>query len=240
MEEIEKNGVNDLPEGFPKSLGQIKEMTMLYSCAMREICTKLENLSQEFELNKSRNPIQHITHRLKKRDSIRNKMIQKKLPMEYEAMRDEITDIGGIRVICSYINDIYDIVNMLKKQDDLLIVREKDYIANPKPNGYRSYHLIVAIPIFLSSEKQIIPVEIQMRTIAMDFWASLEHQLKYKQEVPNQREIVEKLTECAHQIADIDQQMWQVRRQIELSEDIPTEEEILMEKLSRIDIAISE
>ena len=188
---------------------------MLYSCAMREICTKLENLSQEFELNKDRNPIQHITHRLKKRDSILNKMLQKKLPLEYEAMRDEITDIGGIRVICSYINDIYAIVNMLKKQDDLLIVREKDYIANPKPNGYRSYHLIVAIPIFLSSEKQIIPVEIQMRTIAMDFWASLEHQLRYKTEaeVPDSTRI--RLTNIADSIFHADMEMQQIYEEIQ-------------------------
>ena len=183
MEETENLAVSDMAAGFPTSFWQIREMTMLYSCAMREVCTKLENLSQEFELNKDRNPIQHITHRLKKTYSIRNKMLQKNLPLEYETMRDEITDIGGIPDrICSYINDIYAIVKMLKKQDDLLIVREKDYIANPKPNGYRSYHLIVAIPIFLSSEKQIIPIEIQMRTIAMDFWASLEHQLRYKTE----------------------------------------------------------
>ena len=138
MEENENLEYDNMPLGFPTSFAQIKEMTMLYSCAMREVCTKLENLSQEFELNKDRNPIQHITHRLKKTESIRNKMLQKNLPLEYETMRDEITDIGGIRVICSYINDIYAIVGMLKQQDDLLIVREKDYIANPKPNGYRS------------------------------------------------------------------------------------------------------
>ena len=107
-------------------------MTMLYSCAMREICTKLENLNQEFELKEARNPIQHITHRLKKTESIRNKMLQRNLPLEYEVMRDEITDIGGIRVVCSYINDIYAIAKMLKQQDDILVVREKDYIARPK------------------------------------------------------------------------------------------------------------
>lgn len=189
-------------------------MTMLYSCAMREVCTKLENLSQEFELNKDRNPIQHITHRLKKTYSIRNKMLQKNLPLEYETMRDEITDIGGIRVICSYINDIYAIVKMLKKQDDLLIVREKDYIANPKPNGYRSYHLIVAIPIFLSSEKQIIPIEIQMRTIAMDFWASLEHQLRYKTEAEVSDSTRIRLTNIAHSIFNADLEMQQIYEEI--------------------------
>ena len=212
--ENENMEVNGIPLGFPVSFMQIKEMTMLYSCAMREICTKLENLSQEFELKEARNPIQHINHRLKKTESIRNKMLQKGLPLEYEVMRDEITDIGGIRVICSYINDIYAIANMLKQQDDLLIVREKDYIANPKPNGYRSYHLIVAIPIFLSSEKQIIPVEIQMRTIAMDFWASLEHQLRYKTTASVSDSTRSRLTNIAQDIFRADVEMQQIYEDI--------------------------
>ena len=214
MNEIENMEVNGVPLGFPVSFMQIKEMTMLYSCAMREICTKLENLSQEFELKEARNPIQHINHRLKKTESIRNKMLQKGLPLEYEVMRDEITDIGGIRVICSYINDIYAIANMLKQQDDLLIVREKDYISNPKKNGYRSYHLIVAIPIFLSSEKQIIPVEIQMRTIAMDFWASLEHQLRYKTTASVSDSTRSRLTNIAQDIFRADVEMQQIYEDI--------------------------
>ena len=214
MNEIENMEVNGVPLGFPVSFIQIKEMTMLYSCAMREICTKLENLSQEFELKEARNPIQHINHRLKKTESIRNKMLQKGLPLEYEVMRDEITDIGGIRVICSYINDIYAIANMLKQQDDLLIVREKDYISNPKKNGYRSYHLIVAIPIFLSSEKQIIPVEIQMRTIAMDFWASLEHQLRYKTTASVPDSTRSRLTNIAQDIFRADVEMQQIYEDI--------------------------
>lgn len=214
MNGIENMEVNGVPLGFPVSFMQIKEMTMLYSCAMREICTKLENLSQEFELKEARNPIQHINHRLKKTESIRNKMLQKGLPLEYEVMRDEITDIGGIRVICSYINDIYAIANMLKQQDDLLIVREKDYISNPKKNGYRSYHLIVAIPIFLSSEKQIIPVEIQMRTIAMDFWASLEHQLRYKTTASVSDSTRSRLTNIAQDIFRADVEMQQIYEDI--------------------------
>ena len=214
MNENENMEVNSIPLGFPVSFMQIKEMTMLYSCAMREICTKLENLSQEFELKEARNPIQHINHRLKKTESIRNKMLQKGLPLEYEVMRDEITDIGGIRVICSYINDIYAIANMLKQQDDLLIVREKDYISNPKKNGYRSYHLIVAIPIFLSSEKQIIPVEIQMRTIAMDFWASLEHQLRYKTTASVSDSTRSRLTNIAQDIFRADVEMQQIYEDI--------------------------
>ena len=214
MNENENMEVNGIPLGFPVSFMQIKEMTMLYSCAMREICTKLENLSQEFELKEARNPIQHINQRLKKTESIRNKMLQKGLPLEYEVMRDEITDIGGIRVICSYINDIYAIVNMLKQQDDLLIVREKDYISNPKKNGYRSYHLIVAIPIFLYSEKQIIPVEIQMRTIAMDFWASLEHQLRYKTTASVSYSTRSRLTNIAQDIFRADVEMQQIYEDI--------------------------
>ena len=214
MDETENMDITGMPLGFPDSFEQIKEMTMLYSCAMREICTKLENLSQEFELKEARNPIQHINHRLKKTESIRNKMLQKGLPLEYEVMRDEITDIGGIRVICSYINDIYAIANMLKQQDDLLIVREKDYISNPKKNGYRSYHLIVAIPIFLSSEKQIIPVEIQMRTIAMDFWASLEHQLRYKTTASVSDSTRSRLTNIAQDIFRADVEMQQIYEDI--------------------------
>ena len=214
MEENENLEYDNMPLGFPTSFAQIKEMTMLYSCAMREICTKLENLSQEFEMKEARNPIQHITHRLKKLESIRNKMLQKGLPLEYEVMRDEITDIGGIRVICSYINDIYAIANMLKQQDDLLIVREKDYISHPKKNGYRSYHLIVAIPIFLSSDKEIIPVEIQMRTIAMDFWASLEHQLRYKAEAQVTESTRLRLTNIAEDIFHADVEMQQIYEEI--------------------------
>ena len=196
MDETENMDITGMPLGFPDSFEQIKEMTMLYSCAMREICTKLENLSQEFELKEARNPIQHINHRLKKTESIRKKMLQRKLPLEYE------------------INDIYEISGMLKQQDDLLVVREKDYIANPKPNGYRSYHLIVAIPIFLSSEKQIIPVEIQMRTIAMDFWASLEHQLRYKATAAVSDSTRRRLTNIAEDIFNADVEMQQIYEEI--------------------------
>ena len=188
MDETENMDITGMPLGFPDSFEQIKEMTMLYSCAMREICTKLENLSQEFELKEARNPIQHINHRLKKTESIRNKMLQRGLPLEYEVMRDEITDIGGIRVICSYINDIYAIANMLKQQDDLLIVREKDYISNPKINGYRSYHLIIGVPVYCADTMEIFPVEVQFRTMEMDLWASMEHRILYKNAQKKDRE----------------------------------------------------
>lgn len=192
----------------------LKEIDVLYSSAMREICTKLENLRYEFEYNKAHNPIRHITHRLKKPDSILNKMVRKELPADPELIRDKITDIGGVRVICSYIDDIYAIAEMLKRQDDIVVMREKDYIKNPKPNGYRSYHLTVGIPVFFSEETRIIPVEIQMRTLAMDFWASLEHPIRYKNagEVPESTR--ERLTAIAQTIYDADIEMQQIYKEI--------------------------
>lgn len=200
--------------GYPESIQLLREMEMLYSCAMREICTKLENLRHEFELRKSHNPIRHITHRLKHPISIRQKMLDRGLPLEYDVMRDNITDIGGIRVICSYVDDIYAIASMLKSQDDVLVVKEKDYIKNPKPNGYRSYHLIVGIPVFFSEETQIIPVEIQMRTIAMDFWASLEHEIRYKTAADIPDPIKERLNAIAEDIFKADLEMQEIHRTV--------------------------
>lgn len=219
---------------------EYKEMRMRYSCAIKEVRTKFDVLNSEFNVRYRRNPITSINSRLKSSSSIMNKLARKNLDFTLENVENNLFDVAGIRVVCSYVDDIYVLAQALTKQDDITVIKEKDYIKNPKPNGYRSYHMIVSVPVFFSDQTRDMAVEVQIRTIAMDFWASLEHQLKYKQEVPNQMEIVERLTECAHQIADIDEQMWQVRRQIELSEDIPTEEDILLEKLSRIDIAISE
>ena len=119
--------------------------------------------------------------------------------------------MAGLRVICSFPDDIYRLAELLTKQDDIILLKRKDYIKTPKTNGYRSLHLILSVPIFLADEKKYIKVEVQFRTIAMDFWASLEHQLKYKQEVPNQVEIVQQLSECAEQIASVDRQMWRLR-----------------------------
>lgn len=168
------------------------------------------------------------------------KLNRKGLSFTVENVEENLYDVAGIRVVCSYVDDIYVLAEALAQQDDITVIRRKDYIRNPKPNGYRSYHMIVSVPVFFSDQTREMAVEVQIRTIAMDFWASLEHQLKYKQEVPNQAEIVKSLTACAEQIAVIDEQMWQVRQQIERSEDLPTEEEILLEKLRKIDIAVGE
>lgn len=202
------------PPEFPSSAEELREMDTLYSGAMRAVCAKLENLSHEFEMKEARNPICQIKHRLKKPSSIRNKMLSRNLNLDYDVMREEITDIAGVRVICSYINDIYSIADMLMKQDDVITVRVKDYIKKPKPNGYRSYHIIVGVTIFLSDEKQTIPVEIQMRTIAMDFWASLEHQLRYKSTVNFPNSLRERLTKIADNMYHADLEMQQIYGEI--------------------------
>ncbi len=217
-----------------------KEMRMRYSCAIKEVRTKFDVLNSEFNVRYRRNPITSISSRLKSSSSIMNKLARKGLDFTLENVENNLYDVAGIRVVCSYVDDIYVLAQALAKQDDITVIKEKDYIKNPKPNGYRSYHMIVSVPVFFSDQTKDMAVEMQIRTIAMDFWASLEHQLKYKQDVPNQREIVEQLTDCAERIAAVDEQMRQVRAKIELSEDMPTEEEILLEKLSRIDIAINE
>jgi putative GTP pyrophosphokinase len=217
-----------------------KEMRMRYSCAIKEVRTKFDVLNSEFNVRYQRNPITSISSRLKSSSSIMRKLDGKNLSFTLENVENNLFDVAGIRVVCSYVDDIYMLAEALAKQDDITVLKEKDYIKHPKPNGYRSYHMIVSVPVFFSDRTKNMAVEVQIRTIAMDFWASLEHQLKYKQEVPNQVEIVRQLSECAEQIASVDRQMWRLREQIEKSEDIPTEEEILLEKLSRIDIAINE
>lgn len=217
-----------------------KEMRMRYSCAIKEVRTKFDVLNSEFNVRYQRNPITSISSRLKSSASIMRKLESKHLGFTLENVENNLFDVAGIRVVCSYVDDIYMLAGALAKQDDITVIKEKDYIKNPKPNGYRSYHMIVSVPVFFSDRTKDIAVEVQIRTIAMDFWASLEHQLKYKQEVPNQTDIIRQLSECAEQIASVDRKMWRVRQQIEMSEDIPTEEEILLEKLSRVDIAINE
>lgn len=217
-----------------------KEMRMRYSCAIKEVRTKFDVLNSEFNVRYQRNPITSINSRLKSSASIMEKLNRKGLAFTVENVEENLFDVAGIRVVCSYVDDIYVLAEALAQQDDITVIRRKDYIRNPKPNGYRSYHMIVSVPVFFSDQTREMAVEVQIRTIAMDFWASLEHQLKYKQEVPNQADIVKSLTACAEQIAAIDEQMWQVRQQIESSEDLPTEEEILLEKLRKIDIAVGE
>lgn len=211
---IDDLSLPDLPEEFQKTLEDFSEMYMLYDCAIREVNTKLENLNEELKFKKDRNPIQYINHRLKSPQSILKKLQMNHLDVDYETIWNEITDIAGIRVICAYIDDIYAIAEMLIKQDDVTLLKKKDYIKNPKESGYRSLHLIIETPVFLSDKKQLVKVEVQIRTIAMDFWASLEHQLRYKTNVDVPDSIRKQLRNSADSIYQTDQEMQCIYQEI--------------------------
>ena len=203
---------NLLRENFGEITARYLEMQHLFLSATREISTKLEILDDEFQFRHKRNPIHHMQSRLKTPKSIFEKLRRKGLEISLESVKENLTDIAGIRVICSYIDDIYMIARMLVAQDDITLVRETDYIKNPKPNGYRSLHLIVKVPVFFSDKKELVPVEVQIRTIAMDLWASLEHQLRYKTKEAIPPLIGEELQKCADDIAVTDLKMQEIYR----------------------------
>lgn len=192
-----------------------QHLMMEYDCAMSEVRTKLEVLNKELSLRNNRNPFESIKCRIKKPVSIFGKIQRKNLPFSVEAIEQNLCDIAGIRVICSFVDDIYMLAECLKKQDDIRVIREKDYISKPKPNGYRSLHLILEVPIFLTQEKKYRKVEVQFRTIAMDFWASLEHKLQYKQNLENAESISEELMYSAELIHQLDCRMQQIREKID-------------------------
>ena len=185
-----------------------------------------------------RNPINFINARLKSTSSIVQKLESRGLPFTLDSIRTNLYDVAGVRVVCSYIDDIYVLADALLRQDDITLIRKKDYIAGPKPNGYRSLHLVVAVPVFFSNQKHQLPVEVQIRTTAQDYWAGLEHQLKYKQQVPDEADIVEQLRQCAETLAQTDLQMLAIRRRIEGSQPPATPEQVLREKVLRLDVAI--
>lgn len=188
-----------------------------YRCAMMEVETKFNVLNEEFSLRYDRNPINGIKSRLKHLDSIKEKLGRKGLPFRWQTVEEQILDVAGVRVICSFVDDVYLLADALLKQDDITLIKRKDYIKNPKKNGYRSLHLIVAVPIFLEHEKRVMPVEIQLRTIAMDFWASLEHQLRYKKDFDFTDEMAKELLDCAELSAHLDERMDALREHVEQS-----------------------
>lgn len=203
------------PEKILKTAQLFIELMMQYECALMEVETKLKVLNKEFALQYSRNPFEGIQSRIKEPVSIVEKLKRKGFPISVQSIEQNLFDIAGIRVICSFPEDIYNIAELLIKQDDIILVERKDYIENPKENGYRSLHLILDIPIFLAEQKKHMKVEVQLRTIAMDFWASLEHKLKYKKDVKNAEEISKQLKECADAISQMDLRMQEIRNQIE-------------------------
>ena len=193
-------------------------LMMYYDCALAEVRTKLEVLNREVGLKKNRNPFESIKSRLKKPVSIYGKLKHRRIPFSVLNIEKYLTDVAGLRVICSFIDDIYAIRDSLAIQDDVRIIQEKDYIAHPKSNGYRSLHLILEVPIYLMQEKKHMRVELQFRTIAMDFWASVEHKMMYKREIKNAESIVEELRYSADLINQLDRRMLQIRDRIELNE----------------------
>ena len=194
-------------------------LMMEFRCALMEIETKLNVLNSEFALTHNRNPIQTIKTRLKQPASILEKLNRKGLEVSIANMEEHLSDVAGVRVICSFPEDIYAVADMMLHQDDLRMLEIKDYIKNPKDNGYRSLHLIMEVPIFLTSGKIFRKVEMQFRTIAMDFWASLEHQLRYKKDLENPEEISRELKECADVITSVDYRMQELRGKIEYADE---------------------
>lgn len=204
-----------IPEQFFEQIINFREIMMMYNSAIREVTTKLEILNDELSLDGTKSPIQFIKSRVKKPISIVSKLQKLDKEISVDSIMNSLNDVAGIRVITSFIDDVYNIADMLVRQDDVTLIEVKDYIKHPKPNGYRSYHLIIEIPVFFSDKKQFVRVEIQIRTVAMDFWASLEHQLKYKKDLVNQRDIQKELKNCADTIANTDLQMMNIRNKIE-------------------------
>lgn len=211
---LPENANNTLLEQGIAQLQEYQAMRQLYNGAIREITTKLENLDDEFSTRYAHNPIHHMESRLKSLKSIVGKLQRKGLPLTLASAQKELYDIAGVRVICNYIDDIYDLADMLCGQGDVAVLRRRDYIQEPKPNGYRSLHLTVRIPVFLSTGSVGVPVEIQIRTIAMDFWASLEHQLRYKEAAHVPEELNRQLLDAANRIAALDGDMQRIHDQM--------------------------
>lgn len=220
MEEKENSTLSEFAEamaGNEELREETKEffaMQHVYAAAIKEITTKLEILDEEFHIKYDHNPIHHIESRLKSIQSIYAKLKKKNLPLETEAVKENIYDIAGVRVICNYVDDIEKMAELLLKQNDVTLIRIKDYVNNPKENGYRSLHIVVKVPIFLAESVEDTPVEIQIRTIAMDFWASLEHRLKYKSDEKVSKELAARLKVCAEKINAIDKEMQHIYKEI--------------------------
>jgi putative GTP pyrophosphokinase len=209
-------GADVMPDEMVQMLKDASVMLNLYNAAIREISTKLEILDDEFQVLYSHNPIHHIESRLKSPRSIMEKLALRGHSFSIESARQNLTDIAGIRVICHYIDEVYAIAELLGNQDDVSILRMSDYIKEPKPNGYRSLHLIVSVPVFLSKKTERVPVEIQIRTIAMDCWASLEHQIRYKAHSEIKNDLQLQLKECAEEISAVDMKMQDIYNQLKL------------------------
>lgn len=207
-----KENLKDITQNY--KIKEWRELLFIHESAVKEINTKLKILNDEFKIIHDYNPIEHIKDRVKKPESIIEKMERKNLEVTVENARKYIHDIAGVRIICSFTTDIYKLYKLIEKQTDIEVLKVKDYIKNPKPNGYRSLHMIVELPIFLTNQVEKAKIEIQIRTIAMDFWASLEHKIYYKYRGNAPSDIPDKLKECADIIKDLDKKMLNIRKEI--------------------------
>lgn len=236
---LDTTDIPNIQTYFVNQAFEFQELMMMYSCAIREMRTKLEVLNDELSIHHQRNPIEFITSRVKKPLSIVEKLHRYGVPVSVESVEKNLNDVAGVRVICSFIDDIYTVADMLLRQDDIILIKKKDYIQNPKENGYRSLHLIIELPVFFSNQKKNMRVEVQIRTIAMDFWASVDHQLKYKQDiedVENADQLSQELKECADIIAQTDARMQAIKDKIFPGNTLP---QTAMEKLKKLTIPLN-
>ncbi len=209
--ELDLSGINSK---ISDDINTWEEVNLLYNAALKQITTKIEILNEEFQEVHKYNPIEHIKARVKTPESIVKKLKRNGYDSTLTNMVRYVNDIAGIRIICSFTSNIYKIAEMISNQKDIRVLKVKDYIMNPKPSGYRSYHMIVSIPVYLSDKIVNVKVEIQIRTVAMDFWASLEHKIQYKFEGKAPNHINQELHECATMVANLDDKMLQLNEEI--------------------------
>lgn len=206
---------------------EVTRFMMAYKFALDKMDTKIDILKQEFEYIHEYTPIEHVTSRLKSPESLISKVQRKKIPLSLSGIKEQVHDIAGIRITCSFLSDIYTISNMIERQKDLRVIEIKDYIAKPKPNGYRSLHLIIEVPVFMSDREIHVYVEVQIRTIAMDFWASLEHKIFYKYNKTIPKRLVNELKEAAESASALDYKMESIHKEVTNIKAAQEEEESL-------------
>lgn len=202
-------------DAFFAGMRELREMEHLYSAAIRKLTMKFEVLNAEFKIKYARNPIHHIESRLKSTQSIIRKLIRRGYPVSVESARAHLNDIAGVRVVCCYIDDVYRVEDMILRQSDVRLLKRQDYIQEPNYNGYRSLHLDLETPIFLAEQTEYVCTEVQIRSVAMDFWASLEHDLRYKSRKDIPEEICREMLDCASEIAKIDRKMQDIYKKIQ-------------------------
>lgn len=219
----EKKMIEDLSkeERMQVFISELKTFYLKYTAAMNETATKIEILNEDFKTRYNHSPIEHIETRIKEPESLIKKMLRNNVPFDLSILENQIYDIAGVRVVCSFIQDIYAIVEMIQDNEEITIIKTKDYIKNPKPSGYRSFHMILKVPVYLTTGKEYVYVELQIRTMAMDFWASLEHRIKYKYDGIIPEDVQEELIQCAETISQADKQMMHLHNKVkEVNNDV--------------------